>query len=571
MRYDLFGKKFLVMFLAFGFVLLGCGVTAIGATEKVVGYWDITMKFGEREFNSKLHFFKGDDGVLAGTWASGRGKSKLSDVKFEEGKLSFSRKGNYGGQERVSSFAGTIAGDKISGVFKTSRGESEVTGKRAADGTINADAANRGVAQRQQRRQVETTPGGPSRTDIVKPIRNETFNKNGSCRERKQGGNPREVAGYLLFDGAMDGNRQVDPQIAVGGGYVLHGTNSGIIIYDKKGNFVQGVPQSCFNGGIDPKMFYDRHNKIFGFDLWNPWDKAKLKPVNISVSETSDPKGAWNTYPVPAPGGVDGGGIGYSKKWIGYSFPGGTDRTFVLKTAEVKAGVDATAYHFAGSLGHPVMTQDDTEDLYFFQISGPRFIIRRVTDSGDGTPKWETVASAEHGLKYVGGPPQSPQKGTKQKTASGDRNPKNLVLQGGYIWFSQTVNCNGRAAVQWHQVKMDGTIVQTGLISDPKTSYIQTTIAVNKNLDVLVGFQETNENMYISPRLAFRKAGDPKGTLREIVKLGEGKGATNGTSWGDYSGSVVDGDNYLDLWTIQSITDTGGKGDTVIVKVPFKD
>ena len=31
-----------------------------------------------------------------------------------------------------------------------------------------------------------------------------------------------------------------------------------------------------------------------------------------------------------------------------------------------------------------------------------------------------------------------------------------------------------------------------------------------------------------------------------------------------------DGDNLLDLWTIQSITDTGGKGDTIIVKVPFE-
>jgi len=32
---------------------------------------------------------------------------------------------------------------------------------------------------------------------------------------------------------------------------------------------------------------------------------------------------------------------------------------------------------------------------------------------------------------------------------------------------------------------------------------------IKKN-DVLVGFQETNENMFISPRLAFRKAKDTK-------------------------------------------------------------
>jgi hypothetical protein len=217
-----------------------------------------------------------------------------------------------------------------------------------------------------------------------------------------------------------------------------------------------------------------------------------------------------------------------------------------------------------------VATQDDEEDLYFFQFTPTRFVLRRVTDRGDGTPVSELVSSTEHGLQYVGWPPQSPQKGTDQKTASGDRNPKNLVLQGGYLWFSQAVNCEGRSAVQWHQINLDGTIVQTGLVSDPVSSYIQTTIAVNRNLDVLVGFQETSPDMYISPRMAFRRAGDPPGTLREIVALGEGQGATDGTSWGDYSGSVVDGDNHLDLWTIQSITDEGGKGDTLIAKVPVE-
>lgn len=53
-------------------------------------------------------------------------------------------------------------------------------------------------------------------------------------------------------------------------GFVLHGTNSGIVIYDKKGNNVDGVPQSEFNDGIDPKMVFDVHNRVFIFDLWNP-------------------------------------------------------------------------------------------------------------------------------------------------------------------------------------------------------------------------------------------------------------------------------------------------------------
>jgi hypothetical protein len=408
------------------------------------------------------------------------------------------------------------------------------------------------------------------RDEIITPIRNETFNKNGKAKERKQGGNPRVVNGISVFDGSMDGDRQVDPQIAVGNGYILHGTNGGFIIYDKKGTFIQGVPQSEFNNGIDPKLFFDHHNRVFAFDLWNPWDKEKKKPVNVSVSETADPKGAWNTYPVPAPKGVDGGGIGHSRMWLGYSFPGGPERTFVMKMAEVKSGKPATVYHFDGHLGHPVNTQDAIDELHFVDLTDKEIVITRVADGGAGTPVVSSVARKPHGFKNFGWPPQSPQKGTDQKTSSGDRNPKNLVVQGGCIWFSQAVNVDGRSGIQWHQVKLDGTFVQSGLIAHPANSYIQTTIAVNKANDVLIGFQETGPDMFISPRCTIRRAGDAPGTTRKIVSLGEGKGATDGVSWGDYSGSVVDGDNLADFWTIQSITDEKGKGDTVIARIPAK-
>ena len=203
-----------------------------------------------------------------------------------------------------------------------------------------------------------------------------------------------------------------------------------------------------------------------------------------------------------------------------------------------------------------------------FRIDRGDFVINRIGEDKDGTPVILPAVRKAHGLTNIVSPPQSPQKGTSINTASGDRNPKNVVLQSGSLWFSQTINHQGRAAVQWHQVRLDGTIVQTGLIAGEATSFIQTTLAVNARNDVLIGFQETGESMFISPRMAWRLAGDPPGTVREIVRLGEGQGATDGTSWGDYSGSVVDGDNLEDMWTIQSITSPKGKGWTLVAKLP---
>lgn len=413
-------------------------------------------------------------------------------------------------------------------------------------------------------------PVGPVSTEVVKPIRNASFNKGGSAKKRVQGGSPRQINGLLVFDGASDGNRQVDPQIAVGGGKVFHATNLGLVIYTKEGKYVDGVPQSEFNGGIDPKLFFDPHNRVFGFNLWNPWDDAKQKPVNVSVSETSDPQGAWNTYPVPAPDGVDGGAIGYSRKWIGYSFPGGENRTFIMRMSEAKAGRPASIYRFKGSLGAPSFTQDSTDDLVFVELTDQAVVLTTVGSGPgpSGAPVVKSVASVPHRFRHFGWPPASPMKGTDKTTASGDRNPKNLVVQNGSLWFSHTVNVNGRAGIQWHQISLaEGRFIQSGLLSHPVNSFIQTSIAVNRKGDALVGFQETGPGMFISPRLAWRKAGDRAGRLRPIIALGEGLAATEGGSWGDYSGSMVDGDNLTDLWTIQSIANAQGRGSTVIARV----
>ena len=404
----------------------------------------------------------------------------------------------------------------------------------------------------------------PIHVETIDPVRIENLHAKDK-QQRTQEPDARMVNGFLVFDGASDGNRQVDPQVAVSPKHVVHATNNGFTIFDKDGKFIDGVSQRGFEGGIDPKLHFDAINGVFLFDLWVYWDKAKRKPLNISVSESDDPTQAWNTYSISIPNAVDGGAIGYSKRWIGYSYPGGENNNIVMAMEQCRTGAPAKAYHFKGNLGHPIATQDGCEDLYFFKFRPKAWGISKITASEDGSPVAVEVATHKHGLKYVNYPPQSPQKGTDKRTASGDRNPKNVVLQNECLWFSRTINCENRAAIQWHQIKLDGTIVQTGLISDSKRSYIQSSLAVNKREDVIVGFQETGDDMYISPRFAWRSGSDAKGELRPMVSIGEGQAATEGGAWGDYSGCACDG---LDLWTVQSVADAEGKGDTVIAKIP---
>ena len=411
----------------------------------------------------------------------------------------------------------------------------------------------------------------PSNTEMVNPIHKIDFTNGNSCPVRKQGGEPQMINGYQVFYGSRDGNRQVDPQVAVGGGYVLEASNSGLIIYSKEGEFKTGVSQKCFNNGIDPKLFFDIHNRSFVFDLWWYYDKEKTKPVNIAVSESENPLAGWNIYPVSRKEEVDGGGIGYSKKWIGYSYPGGEENTFIMRSADARAGKSATIYHFKGSLGHPIFTQDAIDELYFFALDDSSYTIRKIREDKSGNPYAEIVITKKHGLQYIDYPPPSPQPGTEQKVSSGDRNPKNLVMQNGSIWFSQAVNCNGRSAVQWLQINAkNGKIIQKGLIASETSNYIQTSIAVNKNNDVLIGFQEVSERLPISPRFCYRLNNDPLNSTRPIISIGEGKGSTEGQSWGDYSGGIIDGDDGQTLWSIQSKTNEKGKNESIIVRVPVR-
>ena len=56
-----------------------------------VGSWNMTIKAGEREFTGILTITADEKGNLSGMWKSTRGESKLSDLKYEDRKLTFTR------------------------------------------------------------------------------------------------------------------------------------------------------------------------------------------------------------------------------------------------------------------------------------------------------------------------------------------------------------------------------------------------------------------------------------------------------------------------------------------------
>ena len=107
---------------------------ANGARKKpippAVGQWDMQYKIGDRDVTGRLTLSQKPDGSLEGKWTSQRGESTISNVKSQAGKLTFDRTSSFNGNEFKSSFDGALQGDKLTGVFKSERGEMPVTGQR---------------------------------------------------------------------------------------------------------------------------------------------------------------------------------------------------------------------------------------------------------------------------------------------------------------------------------------------------------------------------------------------------------------------------------------------------------
>jgi len=98
----------------------------VWAAEDITGQWEMKMDFGGRDSFATVSISKQADGSLTGKW----GSTDLSDVKFQDGKLTFVRIIQFGDQEFTMDYAGTLKDGKITGTMSSDQGEFDVNGTR---------------------------------------------------------------------------------------------------------------------------------------------------------------------------------------------------------------------------------------------------------------------------------------------------------------------------------------------------------------------------------------------------------------------------------------------------------
>lgn len=99
-----------------------------------VGTWDMTTTMGERTIESKVIINQDVNGVMSGSWENEYGKSKITDIKVKEGKLTLKRSVEFNDQTMDFNFEGTISKNANEITGKTTGGmgdmEMDVKGKR---------------------------------------------------------------------------------------------------------------------------------------------------------------------------------------------------------------------------------------------------------------------------------------------------------------------------------------------------------------------------------------------------------------------------------------------------------
>jgi hypothetical protein len=172
-----------------------------------------------------------------------------------------------------------------------------------------------------------------------------------------------------------------------------------------------------------------------------------------------------------------------------------------------------------------------------------------------GSPAWGSFAPNNANF--------APQSGTTNRIHLGDSRIQNCAFRNGTLWVAQTIFLPAggpatRSSVQWWELTPGGTVLQRGRIDDPGGGrfFAYPSIAVNRRLDVLVGYSRFGAGQFPSANYSFRIDADIFSTLRDdtVLKAGEAPFFVDDAGvnhWGDWSATMVDPNNDTDFWTVQ--------------------
>jgi len=184
------------------------------------GTWQVKFNIGDRQISSTLVIKADENNNLSAEWQSEMGQHEITDVTFKKGMLTFKRTSKIQDREWESDFEGTIKGHKLTGTFKSERGDIALEGQRDGAALIGKwdleMTSDRGT--RKQLLQVNPDLSGLYGSSPISKI-NLEGNQVSFKMVRTFGGQESEIT----FKGTLDGKKLTGERVSSRGNQTITG------------------------------------------------------------------------------------------------------------------------------------------------------------------------------------------------------------------------------------------------------------------------------------------------------------------------------------------------------------
>jgi hypothetical protein len=405
----------------------------------------------------------------------------------------------------------------------------------------------------------------------------------------------------LSFDGIGDtSNTPANPcncappdtNGAVGATQFVQFVNTAFAVYNKSGGLVAGPTAgntlwAGFGGGCQTNNDGDI---IAQYDkAANRWVMTQFSVSTtpflqcVAVSTTSDATGTYNRYSFQQPNFNDYPKLGIWPDGYYFSFNMFNGNTFVgaracaMDRTQMLAGGAATQVCFQQGSSVGSLLPSDLDGATAPPAGEPDFYMNFGTNSLNlwkfhvdfATPANSTftgpttIAVAAFTAACSGGGTCIPQSGTSNKLDSlADRLMYRLAYRNRSgtesLVVSHAVKVSGgkRASVtgvRWYEIRSPNgtpTVFQQSTYSPDSTSRWMSSIAMDKNGDMALGYSASSSSLFPSIRYTCRLSTDPLNTIQAENTIKAGGGSQTGSlhRWGDYSSMSIDPVDDCTFW-----------------------
>jgi type IX secretion system substrate protein len=424
------------------------------------------------------------------------------------------------------------------------------------------------------------------------------------------GGTPNGPGGTFAPSGgtSFDATNQngwipYDAAIAAGPNHIVVCTNAQIEVYSRSGGFIARYSTDPGSGSdffptdagvsFDCKAFYD--NAANHFVLLYDQESNPLAFMNVAVSVTSDPTGAWYKYHLswtldgstPTSNWGDFPSLGYDNNaiYIGanqYSFSGSFrySKVRVLSKAQLYSGASATWTDFTSLLNADgssaftvkagrMLSSSASEYLLNTRPGGGSSVTTWRIDNAPAAPTLTRVATVSVGTYGV--PPNGRQPGGSS-VASGDCRTQDVVMQNGVIYTAFSEKYGNRHNNQGAGVRY--LEITTGGVKNKDISYFSSgvdrfypAVTVDPSGNMFMVYSGSSSTQYASMYSTGKLTTETSIEAPSLIRAGAGT-VTDGR-WGDYSGIANDFSTTGAVWMFSGWAKSNGAWGTHVASAAF--